>query len=444
MEEPLNSTMTKFESYEEVVRRFEVLPGLYLVGSLERGLTVYNQQLRAHNLAWALGEKHKNDPGPLKVAIVGGGIAGLTTAAGILSLLPRAHVTIFEELWDLCPLQQGSDTRWLHPRIYDWPRPGSRAPGASLPLLNWSEGRASDVARTILNGFGALCDALDPGNVRLRVVLGLGHFRITPRSNTVEWAGSVARRSGAFFSAGKSEGHVGDFEVIVLAAGFGLEASHDSYTNVSYWRNEQLGQPLLDGNVRNYVVSGYGDGALTDLCRLTIERYRQDTILYELFGMDLEAFETNLWRSWQVDLQANAYPMFEAFQADLQKPLERLSDRLRKDTRVVLHIRGKDGRARTLRDIFARGSSLLNRLMTYLLFRCGAYSISLAPLPDVVARLAAPAESVLIRHGTKSMEHLTSMFTDVEEIEIRLNTMQSVATQPAERSWFPGSFRHFS
>jgi hypothetical protein len=35
---------------------FHVLPGLYLLGSLERGVTIYSQQVRAHNLAWALWE----------------------------------------------------------------------------------------------------------------------------------------------------------------------------------------------------------------------------------------------------------------------------------------------------------------------------------------------------------------------------------------------------
>jgi hypothetical protein len=41
---------------EAVEKSFLVHPGLYMIGSLERGLTVYNQQLRAHNLVWALWE----------------------------------------------------------------------------------------------------------------------------------------------------------------------------------------------------------------------------------------------------------------------------------------------------------------------------------------------------------------------------------------------------
>ena len=64
---------------------FRVLPGIYLIGSLERGVTVYSQQTRAHNLIWALWELQKNGRRALgRVAIVGGGITGLTAAACIL------------------------------------------------------------------------------------------------------------------------------------------------------------------------------------------------------------------------------------------------------------------------------------------------------------------------------------------------------------------------
>ena len=116
---------------------FRVLPGIYLIGSLERGVTVYSQQTRAHNLIWALWELQKNGRRALgRVAIVGGGITGLTAAACILCQFEEyegVSVSLFERLWDLCPIQQGSDARWLHPRIYNWPHEGSRAPGASLP-----------------------------------------------------------------------------------------------------------------------------------------------------------------------------------------------------------------------------------------------------------------------------------------------------------------------
>ena len=84
------------------------------------------------------------------------------------------------------------------------------------------------------------------------------------------------------------------FETVILAVGFGLEQRVPAYRDSAYWRNEQIAQPHLAGEKRNYVVSGYGDGALVDLCRLTIERFRQDTILSELFGPELEDFEAHM------------------------------------------------------------------------------------------------------------------------------------------------------
>jgi predicted NAD/FAD-binding protein len=65
----------------EVEASYRVSPGLYVIGSLERGVTIYSQQVRAHNLAWALSELHRGERKLGKVAIVGGGIAGLTMAA---------------------------------------------------------------------------------------------------------------------------------------------------------------------------------------------------------------------------------------------------------------------------------------------------------------------------------------------------------------------------
>ena len=61
------------------------------------------------------------------VAIVGAGFAGLTAAAFALETT-TAQVTLFDAaprpLW----LQDACSNRWLHPGIYDWPRPGSLEP----------------------------------------------------------------------------------------------------------------------------------------------------------------------------------------------------------------------------------------------------------------------------------------------------------------------------
>ena len=124
----------------KVEKSFRLKDGVYLLGTFERGVTVYKQQVRAHNLVWAIWELH--NAGKLdsvnRIAVVGGGIAGLTAAACFLSLFGEASVTVFERLWDLCPLQQGSDNRWLHPRILRLAcsgKSGARRIFASLGLV---------------------------------------------------------------------------------------------------------------------------------------------------------------------------------------------------------------------------------------------------------------------------------------------------------------------
>jgi hypothetical protein len=426
----------------EIEAAYRLADGCYLLGSLERGVTVYNQQVRAHNLAWALWERRKRYP-IKNVAIVGGGIGGLTMSACLLSLFePTTKVTIFERLWDLCPIQQGADGRWLHPRIYDWPDFGSRAPGASLPVLDWSEGRASDVARTVLREFGQFCDRFAADGERVSVYLGLRNFKMNVGGKTVDYVGTRSKRSGSFFDVDQPEGGTTTFDCIVLASGFGLESGADGFPVTSYWRNDQLAQPPLDRTHHRYLVSGFGDGALVDLCRLRVERYRQDTILYELFGKDLETVE----EVFRDDLSAigddaNIYELLSRYDQNLLVKAKReISNRVRKDTSVDLHIAGKDGQITRFSEIFGRRSSVLNRVMAFLLYRCGAFSLSFEQPREFARKNGVARDRVLCRYGADTLRHLRDMIADYTDLETRLAEMKDSRKQVARRLWRPGVF----
>jgi hypothetical protein len=65
-------------------------------------------------------------------------------------------------------------------------------PGASLPVLDWSEGRASDVVRTIVKEFGAFAESFAAGE-RLAVYLGLRNFQIDAQTKEIFWVAHKAQ-----------------------------------------------------------------------------------------------------------------------------------------------------------------------------------------------------------------------------------------------------------
>jgi hypothetical protein len=434
----------------EVELSYRVVPGLYVVGSLEKGVTIYSQQLRAHNLAWALSALHRGGGRKLgKIAVVGGGIAGLTIAACLMSLFAEdgdVSVALFEQSWDLCPFQQGADVRWVHPHIYNWPRSGSRAPSASLPVLDWTEGRASDVARAILREFSKFHAAFANRDGFMSIFLGLQHFLIDEKKQEISWIAHRGIRADQFFNLSKPEGTSEKFDTIILATGFGTETKVKDYPIESYWRNEQLGQPPLDGVQRRFIVSGFGDGALVDLCRLTIERFRQDTIVHELFQDELDDAEDYYSREInKVGTAANVFDLLRASEVTILKNAkERLRERLRKDTQVTLHLRGRNKEATNFSYMFGPHNSFLHRLLSYLLYRCGALSLEFGELDSAVVHRRVDANSVLCRYGANTIAHLGSFFVNAETVTRRFVEMKEKQLQLPERLWVPGTFPHYS
>ncbi|MGF9566952.1 hypothetical protein AAIH70_25955 [Neorhizobium sp. BT27B] len=433
-------TVTPSSQIDAVIDSFRVKDGVFAVGMHERGVTLYNQQVRAHNLVWALSELEQTGVRPLgRIAVIGGGAAGLTATAALLACMPvGSSVTLFEKEWDLCPVQQGCDGRWLHPSLYAWPEWGSRAPSASLPILNWSEGRASDVARALLDGFSKYIN--ERTESRFKALVGVHHLQINATRKEISFIGTNVVMTGPYFKQGDSEGGTEKFDTIILAAGFGWERVND-YNTSSYWRNEQIAQPNLTVDRSRYLVSGFGDGALVDVSRLTIERFRQDTILYELFGDKLEKTEEELRRGI-AKAGPNLLGYFTRIEAKLLEEAKvSMRGRLRKDTAVTLHVSGTDEKApKDLRDVFGPGSSVLNRLLTYLLYRCGAISISRRPLGEAISSAHIAHEHVLCRHGCDTKRHLQLIFSDYDKVKLAFADMEDKQAQHPTRYWAPGYF----
>lgn len=451
------------EDAEAVLRTYRVDGApLFLVGMFDTGVTVHSQQVRALNFAWSAIEsgfiKSATEPAltskkkKSKVAIVGGGFAGLTVAAGLLMKGADVSITIFEQRDTLLPLQQGSDSRWLHPRIYDWPGEGTEASAAWLPVLNWTAARASDVVVQILAGWKKIVSA--QGDNQPTLYCNAGHLQIheTGRSSRrlqIEWVGEprnpidgTASGEAGTAAVGRSDA----FDVVILATGFGLERDGA----LSYWRNETVGQPSLDQPRQTFLVSGQGDGAMIDLLRLRISQFRQDRILDELFRG-----RTNLLNSVKAmhkthSQDSNKKGLFKeleqlAIQSDIQVEFEEvrkeLFSRLRRDTEVILHLRVK--KLSELLDPETTRISFQNKLLVYLLYKCGGFTPSSLDETDLVVQYAIHSDRIIRRHGTTRDEQLNSILSGAlyGAIEKRRgNAKPDPFTQIDKQRWTGGYF----
>lgn len=194
---------------------------VYLLGCLEKRVTVYSQQVRALNLIYALRSENLVEADD-EIAIIGGGVAGLTAAAA--AAREGLDVTVLEKDSQLLHVFRGCDKRWLHPRVYDWPAPGSLRDDADLPVLTWSADRASTVVERLLEQWQACRDAHGSS---LRVHTGVDVDE--PEQDSDRWA--LTWRPGW---------QTGEFKVVILAAGFGIERGFPPLPAHSYWHDDGL------------------------------------------------------------------------------------------------------------------------------------------------------------------------------------------------------------
>ena len=433
--------------------RLEPTNPLFAIGTFDGSVTVLSQQRRALNLAWALIESRMIPTLPseprVRIAVVGAGFAGLTFAAALLQKRCQCDIVLLEERDTLLPLQQGSDTRWLHPHIYDWPEDGSEATAAMLPVLNWTAARASDVVVQVLSSWKSLVREHANGPVEL--YCNTRHLQIQkPQSNQVliEWVGEERANADGNALANESgaKGQSRVFDLVVLAVGFGLEFDNPS----SYWRNEMLSQPSLNQPRRTYLVSGQGDGAMIDLLRLKISQFRQDRILAELFSDKpklLSALKKLRNEYLANDSNFHLFDRLDALSSRpvvgplIRKSIEQLRKRLRRDTELVLRLKVRN--ISQLLDVGTSRISFQNAVLVYLLYRAGGFAPSIEPEIDLVSRFAIKSDDVIRRHGTDRIGQIKRILPPeisgpiAEEWE---KTRCPTRRQPSDILWNGGYF----
>ncbi len=232
-----------------------------------------------------------------RVAIVGGGFAGVT--AGIVAMLRGAEkVALYERTHELIPLQHGS-TRDIRPFIYGWPNEAIgfldiKDTENVFPVLYWKSGTAHSVRESVLSQAVQIYDWLasrrepsDPeertkwrqdrslhkfyqqffGTEVLSIVCNDPHSKELqllaegPETNYVN-------ERNEWLPVGPKHNYNKKYDLVIVAAGFGLERIEPAIPFRSYWHTDSLAQPIY--TVRTpwrVVISGTGDGGLTDAIR---------------------------------------------------------------------------------------------------------------------------------------------------------------------------------
>jgi hypothetical protein len=256
-------------------------PNVIALGCFARHLTFYSQQVRALNLIDALCNTGRIKAGEA-IAIVGAGLSGLTAAAAAARRGIAVH--LFEKEGDpstldgRMPLQKDSMKRWVDPFIYDWPKPspsetkdgdGPKTVRAGLPLLDWKAAEADQVRRQISSELSASF---------AQPTINCHHETIT--GNDVDMtAGDRVRIQPSKDGTRPAL----DVRYLILAVGFGTEDTSTS----RYWTDD--GYAGNEHDRKRFLVSGTGDGGLTDVMRLCISNFRHRDVIstFQVEGQSL-------------------------------------------------------------------------------------------------------------------------------------------------------------
>jgi hypothetical protein len=371
--------MKQYE-WVELLKLFQVPHRrIYILGCFAQHVTIYSQQVRALNLIAALRRDGRLAGSP-KVAVIGGGAAGLMAAAA--AAFSGANVTVLDRLDGPMELQRNNRQRWLHPYIYDWPFTDHAGPEAQLPLMTWRAGYASDVAEQIQQQWRRLVNdgRRNSAGGYIQAYWSVSNVNVDNEDDglCVTWTNS------------QNLNRYDNFALVIMAVGFGLEPE-DDYRD-SYWSEDQI-----DGDFRKprlpqqWFVSGAGDGALTDVMRLCIRHFRHHEVAELFSAIDgIEELKKSLREIHPKNLDHNPRLVHNEFCKLLQirSPTggpgrwETLTNALR--SRNILRSGQPIILASPSRFIYGPQSSILNRLILSQLEQLGRITHIPAATEDVL------------------------------------------------------------
>ncbi|CAN5439833.1 hypothetical protein BH10CYA1_BH10CYA1_62080 [soil metagenome] len=406
--------------------RCKELKSVYILGCTAAALYIHAQQQRAFNLVWALNKEGELREG-LNVAVVGGGMAGLTAAIALAA--SKAKVTVFEETFKALSYQRGNLTRYVHPNVARWPDDGSGYPITHLPYMNWRAGIVGTVN----------------SEIEAQWKIAKRFFEKTKQIDLLEetQVTDVSWNSDKKVVEVVANGNVTPFDLAVLAVGYGIEVSDHGVA--SYWHNDDFAQPILGPIAKKkYLVSGIGDGALTEILRLKLNDFQHhnfiDSVIFDpklrAAGQKAQRDDWSGWSKVGKDLKEEFSDFF------FDDPMGAKKSKIRLDTDVVLV--GDEPELHITRESPRNSAQILHRLCVKLLNDAGELKYERGRLAQFKNAYQKEGYAIVERHGSnKSIIPLLKFKNDKDPKYVALvkKTKNDDTSEPY--TWFPNYGRGY-
>jgi hypothetical protein len=266
------------ESIIDAATLSEHRPNCYFLGPFARRVSFFSQQRRAVNLVAALRVLKLVTPGQ-RVAVIGGGLAGLVSAAGFLGM--RCKVDLFEVQDELLKHQSKAAHRFIHPSISRWPdiqRPISDA--TNFMFFDWF---ASPCDR-LVSIFAQEWRDIREMAAKAQAALGMEPLLSVHLKTTV--LELLSDPQAPEFGVGlvtSPPTRTPEYDAVIVTAGFGKENHIKGLPFVSYWDEDTLDEVAKEQV--QWIVSGCGDGGLIDSLRLTYQGFEGGRLAIEIAKM---------------------------------------------------------------------------------------------------------------------------------------------------------------
>lgn len=338
---------------------------VFCLGPFARRVSFSAQQNRALNLIWALHER-RHFQADDQVAVIGGGIAGLTAAAGLIAY--GCNVDVFETNEESVANQRHTEHRLVHPTVNQWPL-AKLSMTTRLPFLEWSAGKCSDVTKSIAAQFETL-----RGSNRLLTEHKV--IDISDIAHRLVYIKTIPR-----IDDGRA------YRLVVIAIGFGEEKPAPPFPAINYWFPDGLEIYRDTKRFQDFLISGCGDGGLIDALRVVHKHFEKGQLAFDVAA---ELVDTDIARTIA---SAEAEARLAGSVAKLSSVYEDLAEILDSSTEY-------ESVAKRLRDSLAKGS------LIYLIDRDldEPYSLNAAPIHKLLIAHARKRGLVIFRRGVAELK----------------------------------------